>query len=274
MPNAHTNTNTNTDISNTSSAPENTFTTSPLHLPLFPAYYLVLDTETAPNFDKNNPKTEVIQIGAILLELSDTIQAKIVNRFNTLIKPAYAIPLQVTKALHITNEMVQNAPNIAQVLTSQKFNSLLSKAQFIVGHNLSYDIRSIKESLQRSTEAQPTLSTLSSHKLFTIPQIDTLKLVKQVLKKQTFTNTHKQQTGFIPGITNSPTSYKLKHIAQALQISFNKQNLHSALYDASLTAKILYKLLIILNKDYKIQTYQELGEFIAKGRVVRQLRLV
>ena len=83
MPNIHTNIN----FGNTSKA-KNTFTTSPLHLPLFPAYYLILDTETAPNFDKSDPKTEVIQVGAILLELSDTIQAKVINKFSTFIKPA------------------------------------------------------------------------------------------------------------------------------------------------------------------------------------------
>lgn len=265
MPNAHINKNFN----NTSNV-QATITSSPLALPLFPAYYFILDTETAPNFDKNNPKTEVIQIGAILLELNDTIQAKIISTFSTFIKPAYTIPLQVTKALHITNNMVQNAPNIIQVITSQKFDNLLNKAHFIVGHNLSYDIRSIKESLQRNIETQYILQTLNNHKLFTTFQIDTLKLAKRVYKGTTI----KGPMGSPQQVTNPPTSYKLKHIAEALQIKFNKQNLHSALYDASLTAKIFYKLLKILHQDYEIQTYQELNEFVAKGRVIGQLRLV
>ena len=70
--------------------------------------YIVLDTETT-GFDPS--KNELIEIAAIKYENYNKI-----DEFQTLIKPNEPISSYIQHLTGITNEMVENAPNIEEVL--------------------------------------------------------------------------------------------------------------------------------------------------------------
>ena len=98
----------------------------------FPNKYIAFDIETTgldPMYD------EIIEIGAIKIE-----NGKEIETFSTLIKPEYEINDFITELTGITNEMVQNAPKINEVLT--RFMDFI-KDSIILGHNINFDINFI-----------------------------------------------------------------------------------------------------------------------------------
>ncbi len=70
--------------------------------------YIVIDTETTGLSHYSN---EIIEIAAIRIE-----NGKIVDQFQTLIKPHNVISPSITRITGITNEMVKNSPDILDVL--------------------------------------------------------------------------------------------------------------------------------------------------------------
>ncbi len=212
--------------------------------------FLAIDTETAPNFNKNNPQTEVIEIAAVLF---DGKQGKVLDEFESLVKPTYPIPPAVERKLNITNTMVRNAPDITEIFKNSKFNLLVAKSNYIVGHNLAYDLRVLKESLTRRAASE----RLIYHKLFSAYTLDSLQLSKKILKNKLLT----------AGISK----FRLKDIASFLDIEFNADKLHSAKYDALLTTKVFYRLIQILKQEYKVFTMRDLWKFLAKRQDVDQL---
>ena len=70
----------------------------------FPNNYVVFDLETT-GLDSNYD--EIIEIGALRVRNN-----KIVEQFTTLIKPEYPIDEFITELTGITNEMVNDSPNI------------------------------------------------------------------------------------------------------------------------------------------------------------------
>ena len=102
----------------------------------FPNKYIAFDIETTgldPMYD------EIIEIGAIKIE-----NGKEIETFSTLIKPEYEINDFITELTGITNEMVQNAPKINEVLT--RFMDFI-KDSIILGHNINFDINFIYDNL-------------------------------------------------------------------------------------------------------------------------------
>lgn len=73
-------------------------------------HYVIFDFETTgtdPHY------CEIIEIGA--LKIAD---GEIIDKFQCLVKPKYAIPEDATAINHITNDMVKDAPEIENVIPS------------------------------------------------------------------------------------------------------------------------------------------------------------
>lgn len=95
----------------------------------FPDSYVVIDLETTgldPRFD------EIIEIAGVRYEYDQET-----DRFQTLVKPMNEIDPFITELTGITNEMVQDAPNIEPILPD--FLEFIG-ASVIIGHNVNFDI--------------------------------------------------------------------------------------------------------------------------------------
>ena len=95
----------------------------------FPSNYVLFDIETTgldPEYD------EIIEIGAIKVDNN-----KVMDEFHSLIKPDNEIDEFITNLTGITNEMVENAPNIEEVLPN--FINFIGD-EILIGHNVNFDI--------------------------------------------------------------------------------------------------------------------------------------
>lgn len=91
--------------------------------------YVLVDIETtglSPYY------SEIIEIGA--LKVRDN---KVIDTFSTLIKPDNIINENITNLTGITNEMVEYAPNILEVL--KLFESFIGD-NILIAHNAKFDI--------------------------------------------------------------------------------------------------------------------------------------
>ena len=125
----------------------------------FPNKYIAFDIETTgldPMYD------EIIEIGAIKIE-----NGKEIETFSTLIKPEYEINDFITELTGITNEMVQNAPKIDEVLP--EFMNFIQDS-IILGHNVNFDINFIYDNLINE-DMHPIINDF----------IDTLRLSRRLL---------------------------------------------------------------------------------------------
>lgn len=156
--------------------------------------YIVLDIETTgldPKFD------EIIEIGAIKV-----INGEIVDEFSELVKPSCSITPFISSITGITNEMLENAKNINQVLP--RFLDFV-KDMTIVGHNVNFDINFIYD-----------YALYISKKIFSNNYIDTLRFSRKL-----FTNLH---------------DHRLQTISQYLNLQ--EENYHRASYDCKTTLNI------------------------------------
>ena len=159
---------------------------------------VVFDFETT-GLDPSSCK--IIEIGAVKV-----VNGSLIETFQTLINPETEIPQEITDITHISQEMVDDAPTIEQVLPDfYKFTygSVLS------AYNIGFDYQFLSNNGQRL------------RLLFNNQQIDTLKLARDK----------------VPSLSN----YKLSTVVKALNITLN--NAHRALADAYATAKVFVKLI-------------------------------
>ncbi len=102
----------------------------------FPSNYVLFDIETTgldPEYD------EIIEIGAIKVN-----NYEVVDEFHSLIKPNEKIDEFITDLTGITNEMVENAPNIEDVLPN--FINFIGDS-ILIGHNVNFDINFIYDEM-------------------------------------------------------------------------------------------------------------------------------
>lgn len=135
--------------------------------------YIVCDIETTglnPNIH------EIIEIGAIKVR-----DEEIVDRFSALIKPIQPISDFITNLTGITNEMVENQPNEAEVL--REFLSFIGDSKVLIGHNIdSFDFPFINRRLE--VNGLPNIRKQT---------IDTLTLARERISFQNISN-HKLET--------------------------------------------------------------------------------
>lgn len=177
--------------------------------------YVVFDIETTGfNPQRNN----IIEIGAVKVA-----GGKITDRFSTFVNPKEPIPYRITQLTSITDDMVEDAPFITEVLP--KFLEFCEGCS-LVAHNARFDTGFIKQKA----------ADLAIETDFTV--LDTVAMARAQLPEL--------------------GKFKLDHVAKALKVSL--ENHHRAVDDAECTAHIFLKLVSML-KDQGIEDLTALEEF-------------
>lgn len=157
--------------------------------------YVLVDIETTGLSPMDN---EIIEIGALLVKNNE-----IVDTFSTLIKPSCIIEENITNLTGITNEMVEYAPNIYDVLLS--FKKFIGD-NVLIAHNARFDISFLNNNFINH------LNTPLENKY-----IDTLYLARKYLPKL--------------------NSHRLKVLAEYFDIDY--RGAHRGLKDCEIT-KMVY----------------------------------
>ena len=100
--------------------------------------FVVFDLET---FGLNSHKNEIIEIGAIKLK-----GTRIIDTFSSFVNPNKIIPKKISELTHITQDMVDNAPTIEDVLP--KFLEF-TKDAVMVAHNSAFDMGFIRREAKK-----------------------------------------------------------------------------------------------------------------------------
>jgi DNA polymerase-3 subunit epsilon len=167
--------------------------------------YAIVDIETTGGYASANGITEVA------IHVFDG--TRVVKKFESLINPLQPIPRYIQSFTGITNEMVANAPQFADV--AEDIFNLLNENIFIA-HNVNFDYSFLKSHLSR------TGHDLKSKKLCTV------RLSRKIF----------------PGFS----SYSLGNLCRSLEININ--NRHRAGGDAEATVKVFSKLLENDKEDF------------------------
>lgn len=158
--------------------------------------YVVFDVETT---GLDAQKCEIIEIGSVKIE-----NGKIIEKFQTLIKPNQVISEEITNLTGITNEMVEHSPNGLDVIKDfYKF----CEGCVLVGYNVAFDHAFIQNLAKKIGYAFPNKT------------LDAMAIAKEKL--------------YLP-------KYKLINVVEALNLELN--NAHRAYADALATAQVLQKL--------------------------------
>ncbi len=143
---------------------------------------------------------EIIEIGAVKIRAG-----KIVETFETLIKPKAHIPDEIVNLTGITDDMVKDCHGIKQILPDfYKF----CYGTTIMAYNIDFDYKFIN------------IAGMKLGYNFDMPQIDAMYLAR----------------AFIPGLKN----FKLGTVCKRLGVSL--ENAHRAVHDATATAEVVIKL--------------------------------
>ncbi|MEO5648084.1 MAG: exonuclease domain-containing protein, partial [Chitinophagaceae bacterium] len=101
--------------------------------------YAIVDIETTGGYAAASGITEI----AIIIHDGE----KVLEQFESLVRPAYNIPSYIQSLTGITNDMVENAPGFGEL--SAKIFSLLHDKIFIA-HNVNFDYSFVKHQLSHS----------------------------------------------------------------------------------------------------------------------------
>ena len=172
----------------------------------FPNDYVLFDIETS-GLDYRN--SEIVEIGAYKV-----IDNKVVDTFESLIKPVNPIPLEVSNINHITNEMVSNAPSQMEVL--KKFDEFVGDMA-LMGHNVTFDIGFVSH----------YFNEYLNHYLLN-DYVDTLYIARKVLGNKT-------------------ANHKLQTLSE--YFGLNIEGEHRALKDVDLTYTVYNKIRELDNKE-------------------------
>ena len=191
----------------------------PLTTPLSKVVFTVYDTE-ATGFQVAK-EDRMIELGAVVVKGFEVCEER---QFQTYVNPHRQISREITELTSISKEMVENAPNALEAISSFfEFVEKSNSASF-VGHHVAFDMLVLKHELKREK--------LSYRKYISI---DTLDLIRAVSPKQ--------------------EGKDLETYAHAFRTKVYQR--HSALGDALTTAHLFVELLRRL-EGKGIRTFGEL----------------
>ena len=124
-----------------------------------PSTFVVFDIETTGLDSLSN---EIIEIGALKVK-----DGKVVDTFDNLIKPSHPISDFITNLTGITNEMVETAETIEEVL--KQFINFIGD-NILMGHNVNFDINFVYDHAEK----------YNNH-ILNNDFIDTLRLARKLL---------------------------------------------------------------------------------------------
>jgi DNA polymerase-3 subunit epsilon len=133
----------------------------------FPQNYILIDIETT---GLSTEWDEIIEIAALKIK-----QDKIVDTFSSLVKPQFEIDEFITELTGISNQDLENAPSLIDVLPL--FKDFISSS-FLIGYNVNFDINFLYDAFLENMNykmnndyidilriARKVLPTLEHHRL-------------------------------------------------------------------------------------------------------------
>ena len=178
--------------------------------------YVVLDIETT---GLHATKDRIIEIAAVKIGMED----KIIDEFHTMVDPGMRIPPDSIKVHNITDDMVQGAPKIGEVMPQL---AEFCKGYVVCAHNATFDIGFLRlDAAKAGVELPDTV-------------LDTLPLARAV----------------VPEIKR----HKLDQVCKKLDVKLDTH--HRALYDTRATAHMLIRLLERAKNNYGVCTLRDLNE--------------
>ena len=196
-------------------------------LELESAIYVVYDVETT---GLSAVYDTIIEIAGVKIH-----KGEIIDRFESFANPHHPLSETTTNLTGITDEMVQDAPEIGDVL--KDFHAW-SKDCVLVAHNASFDIGFLNQGYQRI-----------DYNKVDEPVIDTLELARFL----------------VPELKN----HRLNTLCKHFNIELTQH--HRAIYDAEATGYLLWKLVEkLLEKE--IQNHNQLNDHMGKGDAYKRSR--
>ncbi len=142
-----------------------------------------------------------------------------ISQYGSLVKPGKLIPEDATRVNNITNQMVENAPELKPVLSA--FLRFCGLSTVLVAHNASFDASFLGKAIRKQGLVMPQN-----------PIIDSLKLLRKIMPEY--------------------ASHKLGEIARKLGdqtgMTPSKGELHRATYDCQILKEVLC---VCLRKRYQ-----------------------
>jgi DNA polymerase-3 subunit epsilon len=158
-------------------------------------------------------KEDIIEVAGIKFSFEKK-DGKLVTReiaqYSSLVKPGKLIPEEATRVNNITNQMVENAPDLKPVITA--FLRFCGLSSILVAHNAAFDAAFLGKAIRKHGLVMPQN-----------PVIDSLKFIRKIMPEY--------------------ASHKLAEIARKLGdqtgIALNKGELHRATYDCHVLKEVL-----------------------------------
>jgi DNA polymerase III subunit epsilon len=180
-------------------------------------------------------KEELIEIAGVKFTFEKK-EGKLVTReisqYCSLVKPSKLIPEDATRINNITNQMVENAPELKPVLTA--FLRFCGLSTILVAHNASFDAAFLGKAIRKHGLVMPQN-----------PIIDSLKLARKVMPEY--------------------ASHKLGELARKLSdqtgMALSKGELHRATYDCQILKEVLCACLRKRYQDKDLAMDQALKSF-------------
>ena len=179
--------------------------------------FVAFDLETTGLFSN---KDELVYIGAVQLTVYDDngiIRPKKISEFQTLVKPPMMIPDEATRVNHITNEMVENAPDINTAL--KKFTVFCGQSAILVAHNADFDAGFLHVAYTKHPQLLPGN-----------PIVDSLRVARSILPEL---KSHKL----------GDLAHMFQRIKGQIKLAINNDEMHRAVYDCEMLMEVFVALL-------------------------------
>lgn len=183
--------------------------------------YVVLDIETT---GLQAGKDRIIEIAAVKIGMDD----KIVDEYHTMVNPGMRIPPETIKVHHITDDMVEDAPSIGEVMPRL---AEFCKGYVVCAHNANFDLGFLRMDAEKVQVKLPDMV------------LDTLPLARAVLTDM--------------------KRHKLDMICKRLNIKLDTH--HRALFDTRATAHMLIQLLKMAQEEKGCITLRDLNDRLGEG---------
>ena len=179
--------------------------------------FVAFDLETT---GLKNDKDEIVEIGAVKFTVYDdngVIRPKEISTFQSLVKPPMMIPDEATRVNHITNEMVENAPVINDVL--KQFTVFCGQTAILIAHHADFDSGFLHVAYTKHPQLLPGN-----------PIVDSLRISKSILPEL---KSHKL----------GDLAHMFQRIKGQIKLSINNDEMHRAVYDCEMLMEVFVALL-------------------------------